>query len=190
MSSTQVFGVTGATGAATTVWQIDPSHTTVEFAVKHMMISTVKGQFSGVTGALTLDEADPSRSSVNIEIDAASLTTRDERRDGHLRSPDFLDAENYPKLSFVSTKVEALDGDRLRVSGDLTIRGITTPVVLMATYQGQSTSPWGMTVRGYSAETTINRTDFGLLWNATLETGGILVGESVKISLEIEAIRQ
>ena len=190
MSSTQVFGITGAADAATTVWQIDPSHATVEFAVKHMMISTVKGHFSGVTGTLTIDEADPSRSSVNVEIDAASLTTRDERRDGHLRSPDFLDVENYPKLAFVSTKVEPLDGDHLRVTGDLTIRGVTAPVVLAATYQGQSTSPWGATVAAFGAATTINRSDFGLLWNITLETGGILVGESVKISLEIEAIRQ
>jgi polyisoprenoid-binding protein YceI len=180
----------GAPATGVTVWQIDPAHSTVEFAVKHMMVTTVKGQFTGISGTITLDEADLARSSVAVEIDAASVTTRDPQRDGHLRSADFFDVANYPKLTFTSTRVEPLGPDRLRVTGDLTIRGVTRPVVLDVTYHGRGVTPFGTTIVAFSAETTISRADFGLTWNVALEAGGVLVSDAVKISIEVEAVRQ
>jgi polyisoprenoid-binding protein YceI len=180
----------GAPATGVTIWQIDPAHSTVEFAVKHMMVTTVKGQFTGISGTITLDEADLARSSVAVEIDAASVTTRDPQRDGHLRSADFFDVANHPKITFTSTRVEALGPDRLRVTGDLTIRGVTRPVVLDVTYHGRGVTPFGTTIVAFSAETTISRADFGLTWNVALEAGGVLVSDAVKISIEVEAIRQ
>ena len=173
-----------------TIWQIDPAHTLVEFAVKHMMFATVKGRFGGVHGTIVEDAADPSRSSVEVEIDAASIDTRDERRDAHLRSPDFLDVESYPTITFKSSRVEHAGRDRLRVIGDLTIHGTTHEVVLDTTINGRGTNPFGLEVAGFTAETTINRRDFGLTWNVALETGGVLVGDTVKILLEVEALKQ
>jgi polyisoprenoid-binding protein YceI len=181
---------TVATQGTKTTWQIDPSHTTIEFAAKHMMFTTVKGRFTGVEGLIVADEADPAASSVRVTIDAASLDSRDERRDGHLRSADFLDVENHPRITFTSTRVEPVAADRLKVHGDLTIRGITRPVILDTTYHGTGATPFGSTVAGFTAETQINRKDFGLTWNVALETGGVLVGETVKISLEVQASRQ
>jgi polyisoprenoid-binding protein YceI len=171
-------------------WQIDPMHSHVEFAVKHMMISTVKGRFAELIGTIQLDEADPTRSSVEVTIDAASIDTREAQRDGHLRSADFLDAEQYPSLTFQSRRVEQLGGDRLRVVGDLTIRGKTREVTLEVTAEGRAMDPWGNERVGFSARTSLNRQDFGLNWNQALEAGGILVGNEVRISLEVEAIKQ
>jgi polyisoprenoid-binding protein YceI len=182
---------TTATAANTeTVWQIDPSHSAVEFGVKHMMFSTVKGRFGGVSGRIVVDGDDPATGRVEVEIEAASVDTRDGKRDAHLRSADFFDAENHPSLRFRSTRIEPVGGDRFRLVGDLTIRGVTKEVVLEATFNGRGTSPWGQEVAGYSAETAINRKDYGLTWSAPLESGGVLVGDDVKISLEIEASRQ
>ena len=173
-----------------TIWQIDPAHTLVEFAVKHMMFATVKGRFGGVRGTIVEDAADPSRSSVEVEIEAASIDTRDEKRDAHLRSPDFLDVESYPTITFKSSRVEHAGRDRLRVVGDLTIHGTTREVVLDTTINGRGTTPFGQEVAGFTAETTINRRDFGLNWNVALEAGGVLVGDTVKILLEVEALKQ
>jgi len=170
--------VAGAIGTKT-VWAIDASHTVAEFGIKHMMVSTTKGRFADVQGTIELDEADIANSSVRVEIDVASIDTHDEKRDAHLRSPDFFDAENHPKITFVSTKIEPEKGDRFRVMGDLTIRGTTRPVVLDAEFGGRGTTP-----------TQISRKDFGLTWNVGLEAGGVLVGDTVKISLEVEAIKQ
>jgi polyisoprenoid-binding protein YceI len=174
----------------TTIWQIDPAHTLVEFAVKHMMFATVKGRFGGVHGTIVDDAAGPSRSSVEVEIDAASIDTREEKRDAHLRSPDFLDVQNHPTITFKSSRVEHAGQDRLRVVGDLTIHGTTREVVLDTTINGRGTNPFGLEVAGFTAETTINRRDFGLTWNVALEAGGVLVGDTVKILLEIEAVKQ
>ena len=174
----------------TTTWAIDPSHSLVEFGVKHMMFATVKGRFAGVRGRIDLNEADPAQSSVEVEIDAASIDTRDEKRDAHLRSADFFDAESHPVLTFKSTRVEPAGPDKLRITGDLTIRGITREVTLDATVNGRGVTPWGNEVAGYSAETQINRKDYGLGWNAALESGGVLVGDTVKISIEVEAGKQ
>lgn len=175
---------------STTRWQIDPSHSQVELAVKHMMFTTVKGRFTEIEGELVLDEDDITRSSVTANIQAASIMTNDPKRDNHLRSADFLDGENFPAITFTSTRVEPGHGDRLRVIGDLTIRGITREVVLDTMYNGRGVNPYGQVVNGFSAETAINRHDFDLNWNVALEAGGVLVSETVTITLEIQAVKQ
>jgi polyisoprenoid-binding protein YceI len=171
-------------------WSIDPAHTHVEFAVRHMMVATVKGRFAEVEGTIVLDEANPGESRVEARIPAASIDTREERRDAHLRSADFLDAENHPYLTFRSTRVESNGRGRFTAHGDLTIRGVTRPVTLEGEYLGTNNSPFGFRVAGFSAATRINRSDFGLNWNAALETGGLMVADEVKIALEIEAVQQ
>ena len=170
-------------------WQIDPSHSLVEFSVKHMMFSTVKGRFGGVSGTI-VDNPDRSKSAVDVTIDAATVDTRDERRDGHLKSPDFFDVANHPTITFKHSHIEHLGGDRLKLVGDLTIHGITKPVEIATTMNGRGTNPYGMQVAGFTGETTISRKDFDLNWNAALEAGGVLVGDTVKILLEIQAVKQ
>jgi polyisoprenoid-binding protein YceI len=173
-----------------TVWQLDPAHTQVEFSAKHMMFTTVKGHFSGIKGAIRLDEQDITRSSVDVEIDAATLDTRVDQRDTHLRSQDFLHVEQHPAITFVSTRIERVGEDQLMVTGDLTVRGVTRPVVLDTTITGRGKTPFGTTVAGFEAHGSINRKDFGLNWNVALEAGGFLVGDTVKINVEAEAILQ
>jgi polyisoprenoid-binding protein YceI len=175
---------------AKSTWAIDPAHTIVEFAVKHLMVSTVKGRFTGVSGTVELDEEDVTRSSVDVAIDVATINSHDETRDAQLRSGDFFAADQFPRISFKSTMVEPYGKDRLKVTGDLTIRGVTLPVTLDVEFNGRATSPWGAEVIAYSAQTTINRKDFGLTWNVVLEAGGVAVGDEVKISIEAEAIKQ
>jgi polyisoprenoid-binding protein YceI len=175
---------------ASTTWNIDPVHSVAEFKVKHMMISNVKGQFAGIKGFLTLDEVNISNSQVQASIDAASITTRDAQRDAHLKSADFLDVEKIPTLSFKSTRVSRLGNGELAVAGDLTIHGVTRNVVFAV--EGptpQAKDPWGNTRLGLSGTTKINRKDFGLTWNATLETGGILVGDEVTITLDAQFVK-
>lgn len=174
---------------ATTTWQIDPAHTDVGFAVKHMMISTVKGRFADVSGTVIIDEADPAGSSVDVTIGAGSVDTRQEQRDAHLRSADFFDVEKYPTLTFRSRRVESVGKGELRVVGDLTIRDVTREVVLETSDEGRGGDPWGQQRAGFSAKTVIDRRDFGLTWNTALETGGILVGNDIRISLEVEAVK-
>jgi polyisoprenoid-binding protein YceI len=166
--------------AALTAWQIDPKHTTVGFSVKHMMFATVKGRFAGVSGTIVLDEANPARSSVEVEVDAASVDTREEQRDGHLRSPDF----------FRSTRVEPTSANAAEVHGDLTIRGVTRPIVFDATLLGRAKNPWGQEVAGFEVRGKVNRKEFGLNWNAALEAGGFLVGDEVNLEIDVEAVRQ
>lgn len=175
-------------GAATT-WRIDPAHTHVEFAVKHMMIATVKGRFAEVSGTVKLSGDDQRPLSAEIEIEAASLDTREPDRDTHLRSADFLEVETFPKITFRSTEVEAVDDTHLRLTGDLTIHGITREVTLDGTDEGRGKDPWGGERAGFSAVTKVDRRDFDLTWNQALETGGILVGNEVRISLEVEAVK-
>jgi polyisoprenoid-binding protein YceI len=154
------------------------------------MISTVKGRFAEVEGTIVLDESSPDRSTVEVRIPAASIDTREAQRDGHLRSADFLDAARHPYVTFASRQVEPRGAGEFAVQGDLTIRGVTRPVTLEGEFLGTSRSPFGTVVAGFSARTKINRRDYGLNWNAALETGGVLVGDEIKISLEIEAIQQ
>ena len=184
--------MTTATDSTTSTWNIDASHSTIEFAAKHMMITTVKGRLSDARGALTIDEANPANSSVKVEFDARSIDTRSEQRDQHLRSGDFLDVEQYPTISFVSRRVSgasAEPGAEFKVVGDLTIRGVTKEVTLDATYEGRGRDPWGGERVSFSADAKIDRREFGLVWNAALETGGVLVGNDIKIHLEVQAVR-
>ncbi len=176
--------------ATTTTWNLDPAHTVAEFKVKHMMISNVKGQFAKVTGKLTVDESDLTRSRVEASIDAASLETCDAQRDAHLKSADFFDVEKFPTLSFKSTRIARVGDGELTVEGDLTIHGVTRKVVFSV--EGPTPpakDPWGNTRVAVSATTKINRKDFGLTWNSALETGGILVGEEVTITLEVQFVK-
>ena len=171
-------------------WNLDLSHSEVNFAVKHMMISTVRGKFNKFSGTIDFNEADPTHSSIDVSIDVASIDTRDEKRDGHLKSGDFFDVEKFPAITFKSTKVEKVSDSTAKVTGDLTIRGVSRPVVLDVTYAGQAKSPWGTTSAGFSASTKINRKDWGLTWNVALETGGVLVGEDISIAIEAELVKQ
>ncbi|TAK34235.1 MAG: polyisoprenoid-binding protein [Chloroflexota bacterium] len=171
-------------------WQIDPAHSQIQFSARHMMISNVRGRFDSFTGSVEFDEADPTRSSVEVQIDAASINTREPQRDAHLKSPDFLDAEKYPYLHFKSTRIEKVDDTHGRIVGDLTIHGVTRPVVLSVEYAGQAKSPWGTVSAGFDATTKISRKDWGLTWNHALETGGFLVGDELTISIELEIVKQ
>ncbi|HEX9371254.1 MAG TPA: YceI family protein [Roseiflexaceae bacterium] len=171
-------------------WIIDNSHSEIQFSAKHLMISTVRGRFNTYTGTVEADEQNPTGATVDVQIDASSLVTGDEKRDGHLRSPDFLDVEKYPHITFKSTRVERTDETNGKLYGDLTIRDVTRPVVLDIEYAGQAKTPWGTTSAGFSAQTKINRKDFGLNWNVALETGGWLVGDQITISIELELVKQ
>jgi polyisoprenoid-binding protein YceI len=175
-----------------TTWEIDPAHTSIEFAVKHMMFTTVRGRFKSFTGTVRVDERNPDRSSVEADIDAASIDTGVADRDAHLRSADFLDAETHPKITFRSRRIDgayAKAGDRFRIEGDLTIRGTTMPVTLEATFEGLGKDPWGKQRAGFAARTEIDRREWGLRWNQALETGGVLVANSVRIEIESQAVK-
>ena len=178
---------TAATQAPVHTWSIDPSHSLAEFSVRHMMVSTVKGRFTNLSGSITFDPANLAASAVTAVIETNSITTSDEQRDAHLRSADFFDAETFPTITFQSTRVEPVSNERVRIVGNLTIRDATHEVVLDAELNGQGTNPWGKQVVGFSAQTSINRKDFGLNWNVALEAGGVLVSDTIKIALEVEA---
>jgi polyisoprenoid-binding protein YceI len=193
--------MTAATGTATktnaaapgtvTTWNIDPAHAAAEFKVKHMMISNVKGKFSGLSGVLKLDETDYTHSTVEASIPVASVNTGDEKRDGHLKSPDFFDAEKFPAMTFKSTNIDSTGGGDYEVTGDLTIHGVSKSVVLKVEDVSEpSKDPWGNHRIGLSGTTKINRKDFGLTYNAALETGGVLVGEEVTITLDVQFVKQ
>jgi polyisoprenoid-binding protein YceI len=180
--------IADSTAAATSTWSIDPAHTTVEFSVKHLMISTVRGHFGAVTGTIVLDEQNPAASTVTAEIDVTSINTRQEQRDAHLRSADFFDVEQFPAIKFQSTRIER-DGDHFDVVGNLTIRDVTREVVLHTSDEGRGGDPWGGQRAAFSATTKIDRREFGLTWNQALETGGVVVGNDIKISLEVQAVK-
>lgn len=171
-------------------WQIDEAHSHIYFSVRHMMISKVRGSFEAFDGVINFDPENPTRTTVDISIDASSISTNNEDRDNHLKSPDFLNAAEYPTLTFKSTKVEQIDAENGRLYGNLTIRDITKPVVLDVEYAGTAKSPWGTTSAGFSASTTINRQEWHLTWNQALETGGVLVGDKIKIDIELELVQQ
>lgn len=169
-------------------WQIDTAHTHVGFSVKHLMVSTVRGQFKQYSGTLELDAKDFSRSKFAGEIVVASIDTGNGDRDGHLRTNDFFDAANHPKITFKSTTIEAKSEGEYVVTGDLTIRGVTKPIALDVEFHGTSKNPYGKTVAGFSASGSLNRKEFGVNFNAVLETGGVAVSEKVKLEIEVEAI--
>lgn len=173
-----------------TTWNIDPTHSSVSFSIKHMMIAKVHGAFEKLSGALTLDSADITKSSIQTSIEAASINTREAQRDTHLKSADFFDVEKYPTLNFLSKKIER-DGDDLKVTGDLTIHGVTKEVALAVEGPtAEITDPYGNIKIGISATTKIKRKDFGLGWNAALEAGGVLVGDDVAITLDVQFAKQ
>jgi polyisoprenoid-binding protein YceI len=180
---------TAATVQSWSVWHIDLRHSLAEFSARHMMVSKVRGRFTGVSGTIIDAADDPKHSSVRAEIDVTTLITGDPQRDEHLRSADFFDVANHPTITFVSTRVSG-PRDHFTVTGDLTIRGQTREVTLDVTFNGVGTSPYGQNVAGFTAETKINRKDFGLNWNMALEAGGFLVGDEIKIEIEVEAIRE
>jgi polyisoprenoid-binding protein YceI len=170
-------------------WNIDASHTSVTFSVRHLMITNVRGEFKSVSGRATYAPGAPEAASLEVEIDVASIQTREEKRDAHLRSPDFFDAEKFPKMTFRSTGVKRTD-DGLAVTGDLTIRDVTRPVLLQVDGPtDEQTDPWGQKRIGASATTKLKRSDFGMKWNAALEAGGVLVGDEVKIQLDVSLVK-
>ncbi|WHX41048.1 YceI family protein [Mesobacillus sp. AQ2] len=165
---------------------VDQAHSAIGFEVKHMMVSKVKGQFGSYTADVeAADLADLTTASIAFKIDVASIDTRSEDRENHLKSADFFDVENYPTIDFKSTNITR-DGDDYKVTGDLTIKDVTKPVTFDVEYGGKGTNPWGVEVYGFEAEAKVNREDFGLTWNAALETGGVLVGKDIKIKVELE----
>jgi polyisoprenoid-binding protein YceI len=176
--------------AATTRWEIDPAHSGVHFSVRHMMFANVRGEFGRVTGSVELDPVDLTRSSVRATIDAASISTRESQRDQHLRSADFLDVAQFPTIEFRSTRIAPRGGEALAITGDLTIHGVTREITLITETDGaERRDPFGILRRGATATTTLNRTEFGLTWNAALETGGILVGDELKVTLDVQLVR-
>ena len=190
MSSTTATPAPPTGTAALSTWKIDPSHSAAEFKVRHMMISFVKGKFSGLSGVLKLDENDYTHSVVEVSIPAASVSTVDEKLDAHLKEADFFDVQNFPTLTFKSTSIRSLGDRDYEVTGDLTIRGMTKSVILSVRDLSQpSKDPWGNQRIGLSASTKINRKDFGFVWNAPLELGGVLVGDEVAITLDVQFIK-
>lgn len=172
-------------------WKIDPVHTAVEFKIRHLMVSWVKGVFTDVQGTATIDEANLAQSSINVLVATATIDTNNKKRDDHLRSPDFFDVATYPVMTFVSNNVVVADGKPVKVHGDLTIHGQTRAVTLEVEDFSQTViDPWGNKRRGASASATINRKDFGLTWNKALEAGGVVVGDEVRISIEVELIKE
>jgi len=176
-----------ATGTKTE-WKLDPTHTSVEFSAKHLMISTVRGRITDVEGSIFIDEQTPRNSSVKVTLKAASIDTRTDQRDQHLRSGDFLDVESYPDIRFESTRIEG-DRNEFKLFGNLTIRGVTKEIILDVQFEGQTKDPWGGERVGFSASGKLDRRDFGLTWNLLLETGGLTVGNDIKINVEVEAVK-
>jgi polyisoprenoid-binding protein YceI len=173
------------------VYAIDPAHTTAGFGVKHLMVSTTRGQFNKVAGTVQIDDADLTRSHIDVTIDAASVDTRDAKRDEHLRSADFFDVAKFPTITFRSTRIEKAEGGKLLATGNLTIHGVTRPVTLTVESLAQPVkAPWGATVRGATASGKLSRKEFGLVWNKALETGGVAVGDEVELTIDAELTEQ
>jgi polyisoprenoid-binding protein YceI len=170
-------------------WDIDVGHSAIHFWVRHMVISKVHGRFARWSGALQLDPKDLTKASVEVSIDTDSIDTQVADRDAHLKSADFLDVAKFPKLTFRSKRIEKA-GDGYRVTGELTLHGVTRDVALEAEFAGTGKDPWGNERAGFSAKTSLDRKDFGLVWNAALEAGGVLVGDKVEITIELEAVKQ
>jgi len=183
---TAVTATQTATAPGLTTWQLDPSHVEAGFAVRHLMISHVKGRFGTVVGTVLVQGDDFATAQVDVTIDAASVDTREPKRDEHLRSADFFNVEKFPTLTFKSRRVEPTDPDHYRLIGDLTIHGVTREVALDVVTEGLVRDPWGNEKAGFSAKGLIKRSDFGLHWNAALETGGFVVGDEVKLSIDVE----
>lgn len=184
---------TAAAETKVSTWNIDPVHTTIEFSAKHMMITNVRGRITDLRGTIEVNEADPAASHTEVEMDAKSIDTRSEQRDQHLRSADFLNVEQFAHVTFRSRKIDgarARPGAEFKVVGDLTIKDVTKEVTLDVTYEGRGKDPWGGERVSFSADTKIDRREWGLTYNAALETGGVLVGNEVKIHIDVQAVKQ
>jgi polyisoprenoid-binding protein YceI len=181
---------TVAAVATKTKWTLDPTHSELLFKVKHLMISNVKGEFRKFSAEIFANENDFTKSSIDVKIDSASIFTNDESRDGHLKSADFFDVENYPELKFKGTSFKKIDDENYKLKGDLTIKGVSREVTLDVEFGGVNKDPWGNEKAGFSLNGKINRKDFGLNWNAALETGGVLVSDEVKLSAEVQFVKQ
>jgi polyisoprenoid-binding protein YceI len=171
-------------------WEIDSSHSGIHFSVRHMVVAKVRGQFARWSGTFVAEDGDLARAKANVAIDASSIDTGVAERDAHLKSSDFLDVASFPDITFKSNGVEKLSDETLRVSGELTIRGVTREVVLDVEYAGRTKDPWGNERAGFTAKTALDRKDFGLTWNQVLEAGGVMVGDRVTIEIEVEAVKQ
>lgn len=169
-------------------WAIDPDHSLAEFSIRHMMISTVRGSFPGLSGEIIADVNDLTTAKAHVSIDVSTVDTRQKDRDAHLRSADFFDVEHYPTMTFDSTNIRRVSENVYDIEGNMTIHGVTKPLVVRAEYMGTSKDPWGNVRAGFSATAELNRKDFGLQWNQALETGGVLVGDKVKLSVELETV--
>ena len=179
------------TPAAVTTWQIDPQHTAAQFAVKHLMISTVRGQFKGVTGTVNWDDQDPAKSTVDVTIDATTVDTSEPKRDAHLKSPDFFDVAKYPTITFKSKKVEQVSAGKLKITGDLTIHGVTKEAVLDVEGPTAPVKDLGGNTRvAANATTKVNRQDYGVKWNANMDGGGVVVGDEVTITIDLEMTKK
>jgi polyisoprenoid-binding protein YceI len=189
-ATTPTPATTATASPGRTTWAIDPAHTSVEFSVRHLMITTVKGRFTDVKGTVVSDDADAAKGEVDITIGVESIDTREGQRDTHLRSADFFEIEKFPQLHFKSRRITNACGDRFKLIGDLTIRDITREVTLDVTSNGRAKDPWGGERAGFEATTKIKRSDFGLTWNQLLEAGGVAVGDEVKISIDAELVKQ
>jgi polyisoprenoid-binding protein YceI len=171
-------------------WEIDSSHSGIHFSVRHMVVSKVRGQFARWSGTVLAEDGDLGRGSVRVLIDPSSIDTGVADRDAHLKSPDFFDVAQFPEITFTSTRLEQLSAERFKLTGDLSLRGVTREVALEVEYSGRAKDPWGNERAGFAAKTSLNRKDFGLTWNQVLEAGGLLVGERIDIEIELEAVRQ
>lgn len=167
-------------------WNVDVNHTNVGFSVRHMMVSNVKGNFTGFEGSVSGDVDNLTEANINFKIDVNTINTSSEDRDNHLRSEDFFEVEKYPNITFNSTEIKKTGADEFDVTGDMTIKGVTKKTTFKVTYTGSGKNPWGVDVAGFEAETKISRKEFGLTWNQTLETGGVLVGDDIKIMVELQ----
>lgn len=192
MSTTTTATATSTSAPALTTWKIDPAHSQAEFAVRHLMISTVKGRFGVVNGTVVTDESDLTKSRIEASIDVTSIHTHEPQRDAHLKSADFFDAEKYPAIDFRGTRITdvASDKSEFTLIGDLTMHGVTREVSLQVTSEGRGKDPWGGERAGFSAHTRIKRSEFGLTWNQALEAGGFVVGDEVKITIDVELVKQ
>ncbi|HZG87711.1 YceI family protein [Paenibacillus sp.] len=171
-------------------WALDPTHSGVDFTIKHMMFSKVRGSFKSFDAAIEADPSDLTTASISFSVDLASVNTNNDDRDNHLRSADFFDVENHPKLTFAATKIEKTGDGEYSVTGDLSLHGVTRSETFQVEFEGEGKDPWGNTKAGFHASGTLNRSDYGLTWNAALEAGGFLVGDEVKVEIEIQAVKQ
>lgn len=178
------------TNAQTTSWKIDPAHSSISFAVDYMVLTEVSGSFKDFSGTLQQEGEDFSKSSIDVSINASSITTDNEKRDGHLKSADFFDVQKYPSAVFTGTSFEKTGDNTYNITGDLTMRGVTKTIVISAKYAGQAKDPWGNTRQGFKGTTSIDRTEFGIQYNSALETGGLLISKNVNITLNIQFIKQ